>query len=158
MNARTSGQKGPNWGHVSILSQTAVYNFTKAVVCLQLREAILFSEDCKRYERKTRCFHRWEQTDNLPSILFIPHFGCTAITTSQDPGGVTYESFLRHFLSLCQGGENGVFGKRWFCLRDTAIFVIFVGFRCLRRATPCFCGQRCKSLFSPFCVKTTCFR
>ena len=39
-----------------------------------------------------------------------------------------------------QGGENSVFGKQWFCLRETRHFRHFRRFRALRSATPCFCG------------------
>ena len=56
-----------------------------------------------------------------------------------------------------QGGENGVFGKLWFCLRTPAIFVIFVGFRVPRSATPCFCGQNVNRHFRRFSSKPPVF-
>ena len=47
--------------------------------------------------------------------------------------------------------ENGVFGKRWFCLRDFRHFRRFPGFE---ERGPLFLWVECKSSFSPFFVKT----
>ena len=57
-----------------------------------------------------------------------------------------------------QGGENPVFGKPWFCLRDTRHFRHFRRFPGSEERNPLFLWVECKSSFSPFFVKTTCFR
>ena len=57
-----------------------------------------------------------------------------------------------------QGGENPVFGKPWFCLRDTRHFRHFRRSPGSEERNPLFLWVECKSSFSPFFVKTTCFR
>ena len=66
-------------------------------------------------------------------------------------------AFLRSFSHIFQG-ENPVFGKPWFCLRDTRHFRHFRRFLGSEERNPLFLWVECKSSFSPFFVKTTCFR
>ena len=63
-----------------------------------------------------------------------------------------------HYHAFCQGGENPVFGKPWFCLRDTRHSRHFRRFPGSEERNPLFLWVECKSSFSPFSVKTTCFR
>ena len=70
----------------------------------------------------------------------------------------THTPQLPSLHSVCQGCQNGAFGKRSFCWVTPAIFVIFVDFRGSRSKISCFCWQNAISEFSPIFVKTTCFR
>ena len=65
---------------------------------------------------------------------------------------------LAHTPLTNQGGENPVFGKPWFCLRDTRHFRHFHRFPGSEERNPLFLWVECKSSFSPFFVKTTCFQ
>ena len=62
-------------------------------------------------------------------------------------------------LHVYQGCENGVFWrKRWFYLRDTRHFRHFRRLPGSEERNPLFLWVECKSSFSPFFVKATCFR
>ena len=58
-----------------------------------------------------------------------------------------------------RGGANNVPLANGGCAGVTpAVFVIFVGFRCMKSEAPCFDGQKVNPHFRHFSSKTACFR
>ena len=132
-------------------------------VKIQEGNEVAESPNCNtlRYGYIQKCF---QNSDVITSVTIEFPVSVLSAPFFYDCGSKPHQrrvELRRRQWSCFQGGENPVFGKPWFCLRDTRHFRHFRRFLGSEERNPLFLWVdlvECKSSFSPFFVKTTCFR